>query len=195
MDLVNWVQYRHTHTHTHTHTYIYIYIYIHRYNNITYTHTHTHTYIYIYNSLNTLSIGKSCLVAPGVAVLPWATETVLSPLVGGWWGQGIARAFTRMMKEKKKNIYIYIRCPFWLYSLYPIRSDEVQLNLELLIHINTCSRMEINLWALFGQVFFFLKEDLNIWSLINLIALSELFLTPDWLDWRIYIYIYIYIYK
>ena len=35
-------------------------------------------YIYIYNSLNTLSSGKSCLVAPGVAVAPWATETVLS---------------------------------------------------------------------------------------------------------------------
>ena len=61
-------------------------------------------YIYIYNSLNTLSGAKSCLAAPGVAVLPWATETVLSPLVGSWWGQGIARAFTRCMM--KKNIYI-----------------------------------------------------------------------------------------
>ena len=29
--------------------------------------------------LNTLSGGKSCSVAPGVAVPPWATETVLSP--------------------------------------------------------------------------------------------------------------------
>ena len=45
--------------------YIYIYIYI-------------YIYVYIYNSLNTLSGGKSCLVAPGVAVPPWATETVLS---------------------------------------------------------------------------------------------------------------------
>ena len=61
-------------------------------------------YIYIYDSLNTLSGGKNCLVAPGVAVLPWATETVLSPLDGGWWGYGIAHAFTRcMMKIKKKK--------------------------------------------------------------------------------------------
>ena len=29
--------------------------------------------------LNILSGGKSCLVAPGVAVPPWATEAVLSP--------------------------------------------------------------------------------------------------------------------
>ena len=57
-------------------------------------------YIYIYNSFNTLFGGKSCLVAPGVAVPPWATETVLSPLVGGWWGQGIAHAFTRCMMKK-----------------------------------------------------------------------------------------------
>ena len=28
--------------------------------------------------------------------------------VGGWWGQGIARAFTRCMMKKKCNIYIYI---------------------------------------------------------------------------------------
>ena len=33
-------------------------------------------YIDIY-LLNTLSGGKSCLVVPGVAVRPWATETVL----------------------------------------------------------------------------------------------------------------------
>ena len=57
-------------------------------------------YLYIY-----MSGGKSFLVAPGVAVPSWATETVLSPLVGGWWGQGIARAFTRCMM---KYIYIYI---------------------------------------------------------------------------------------
>ena len=34
-------------------------------------------YRYIF-LLNTLSGGKSCLVVPGVVVLPWATETVLS---------------------------------------------------------------------------------------------------------------------
>ena len=38
------------------------------------------SYVYIgFFFLNTLSGGKSCLVAPGVAVPPWATETVLSP--------------------------------------------------------------------------------------------------------------------
>ena len=52
---------------------------------------------------NTLSGGKSCLIAPGVAVPPWTTETLLSPLVGGWWGQGIASAFTRCMMKKKKH--------------------------------------------------------------------------------------------
>ena len=36
-----------------------------------------------------------------LAVPPWATETVLSPLDGGWWGHGIARAFTRCMMKKK----------------------------------------------------------------------------------------------
>ena len=72
----------HTHTHKHTHTHIYIYIYID-----------------IYDSLNTLSGGKSCLVAPGVAVPPWAIETVLSLMDGGWWGHGIAHAFTRCMMK------------------------------------------------------------------------------------------------
>ena len=50
-----------------------------------------------------MSNGKSFLVALGVAVAPWATETVLSPLVGVRWGKGIARAFTRCMM---KNIYL-----------------------------------------------------------------------------------------
>ena len=64
---------------------------------------------YIYDSLNTLSGGKSCLVAPGVAVPPWATENcVITP---GW----------RLMKTwyrtcfhtlyDKKNIY------FWLNNI------------------------------------------------------------------------------
>ena len=60
-------------------------------------------YRYIF-LLNTLSGGKSCFVAPEVAVLPWGTETVLSPRVEGWWGQGIARAFTSCMMK----IYMYI---------------------------------------------------------------------------------------
>ena len=63
--------------------------------------SYIHIYIYIYIYLNTLSGGKSCLVAPGVAVPLWATETVLSLLVGDWWGQGITRAFTRCMMKKK----------------------------------------------------------------------------------------------
>ena len=58
----------------------------------------------IYNSFNTLFGRKSCLVAPGVAVPPWATETVILPLAGGWWGQGIARALTRCMMKKEKKI-------------------------------------------------------------------------------------------
>ena len=69
-------------------------------------------YIYIYIILlNTLSGGKSWLLAPAVAGLLWATETMWSPLVGGWWGQGIAHAFTCMMK-----IYIYIY--IYIYILY-----------------------------------------------------------------------------
>ena len=45
------------------------------------------SYVYIDIFLNTLSGGKSCSVAPGVAVPPWATETVLSP----WMAAGEAR--------------------------------------------------------------------------------------------------------
>ena len=52
--------------------------------------------------LNTLSGGKCCSVKLGVVVPPWATETVYSFPVGGWWEQGIARAFTRWMMKKKK---------------------------------------------------------------------------------------------
>ena len=81
-------------------------------------------YIYIY-SLNTLFGGKSCLVAPGVAVPPWASETVLSALVSGWWEQVITRDFTRRMMKK----YIYIlQSIFTVFSvrlsMYLIWSDE-----------------------------------------------------------------------
>ena len=69
--------------------------------------------MYTWRHNNTLSGGKRCLVMPGLAVPPWATETVLSPLDGGWWGHGIARAFTRCMMKKKFNakssLYIYIK--------------------------------------------------------------------------------------
>ena len=53
---------------------IYTYIYTRKINCIELIYI----YIYIF-LLNTLSGGKSCLVAPGVAIPPWATETVLSP--------------------------------------------------------------------------------------------------------------------
>ena len=39
-----------------------------------------------------------------------------------------------------------------------IRSEDVMLFLVLLIHINTHSRMEINLWSWLGRFLFFLKE-------------------------------------
>ena len=61
--------------------------------------------IYINNSFNTLSGGKSYLVVPGVAVPPWANETVIT-LVCSWWGQGVVCAFTNCMIKK----YIYIMC-------------------------------------------------------------------------------------
>ena len=57
--------------------------------------------------LNTLSGGKSGSVAPGVAVPPWATETVLSP----WMAADEARVshvLPHVVRWKKKNIYIYI---------------------------------------------------------------------------------------
>ena len=56
--------------------------------------------------LNTLSGGKSCSVAPGVAVPPWATETVLSPWMAAdearvshvlshvvWWKKNVYKTF------------------------------------------------------------------------------------------------------
>ena len=82
-----------------------------------YKDTMCRVYIYIY-IYNTLSGGKGCFVAPGVTVPPCATETVLSPLDGGWWGHGIARALTRcMIKKKRKNIYIYIFYTWYLWMI------------------------------------------------------------------------------
>ena len=53
-------------------TYSHIYTHILEYTHTqTHTHTHTHIYIYIYiYLLNTPTGGKSCLVAPGVALPP-----------------------------------------------------------------------------------------------------------------------------
>ena len=63
-------------------------------------------YRYIF-LLNTLSGGKSGSVAPGVAVAPWVTETVLSPWLAAdedrvshvlshvvWWKKNIANSWT-----------------------------------------------------------------------------------------------------
>ena len=61
--------------HIYTYIYTYIYIYIH-------TYMHTYIYVHIYIHIHTLSGGKSCLVAPGVAV-PRVITPVLSPLDGG----------------------------------------------------------------------------------------------------------------
>ena len=44
--------------------------------------------------LHTQFVGKSVGSATGGSVA-YASETVVSPLVGGWWGKDIARAFTR----------------------------------------------------------------------------------------------------
>ena len=64
------------------------------------------SYVYIDFFLNTLAGGKSCSVAPGVAVPPWATETVLSP----WMAADEARVSHVLphvvwWKKKKKIIY------------------------------------------------------------------------------------------
>ena len=60
-----------------------------------------HRYIFI---LNTLSGGKSCSVAPGVAVPPWATETVLSP----WLAADEARVSHVLSHVVWWKKYIYI---------------------------------------------------------------------------------------
>ena len=58
--------------------------------------------------LNTQSGVKSCLVAPGVAVPPWATETVLSPCLVADETETRTRFHTLYDEnsfEKKKNTY------------------------------------------------------------------------------------------
>ena len=54
-----------------------------------------HRYIFL---LNNLSGGKSCSVAPGVAVPPWATETVLS----AWLAADEARVLHVLSHVEKK---------------------------------------------------------------------------------------------
>ena len=161
----------------------------------------------MYNSLNTLSGGKSCLVAPGVAVPPWATETVLSPLVGGWWGQGIARAFTRCMMKKKticnKFVFdlsyvigqtsfmsIYISCgKLVLWSSYLCLKGSCvestytfflsfQLLLLLLGLYTSALYTTHSIWHLLLKGAVFFLNTVTIWGFSNFISL-KLF----WLVW------------
>ena len=103
-----------------------------------------------------LSGGKTCLVIPGVSALPWATQTVLSPLVGGWWGQGIACAFTRcIMKKKslyytKKNFFTLnkilnlLRLVCWIFLLF-LSSCQIyrtfHFSIYIFIYKYTCVRV------------------------------------------------------
>ena len=61
-------------------------------------------YRYIF-LLNTLSGVKSCLVAPGVAISPWAIETVLSP----WLAADEGRV-SHLLSHCMMKIYIYTYC-------------------------------------------------------------------------------------
>ena len=100
--------------------YIYIYIYISRFCigclfiiqkwrwtnvqcNLCFEVDLVYIYIYIY-LLNILSGSKSCLVTLGVAVPPWATETVLSPYLAADEGR-VSHVLSHVVWGK---IYIYI---------------------------------------------------------------------------------------
>ena len=70
-------------------------------------------YIDIYIFLNTLSGGKSCSVAPGVAVLPWATETVLSPWLAADEAR-VSHVLSHVVWWKKKKKYEYTTVYYFL---------------------------------------------------------------------------------
>ena len=95
--------------------YIYIYIYI------------EYRYIFL---LNTLSGGKSCLVAPGVAVPPWATETVLSPWLAAdedrvshvlshvvWWKKNV-RVIIKSWNYDFRLFNVSLQLIGWFYYLF-----------------------------------------------------------------------------
>ena len=65
-----------------------------------------HIYKYIF-LLNTLCSVKSCLVAPGVAEPPWATETVLSP-----WLTADEDRVSHVLSHVVWWIYIYMDANF-----------------------------------------------------------------------------------
>ena len=63
--------------------------------------------------LNTLSGGKSCLVAPGVALPPWATETVLSL----WLAADEVRYF-HTLYDGNISSSSFTRCMMEIYHLH-----------------------------------------------------------------------------
>ena len=75
-------------------------------------------------------------------------------------------------------IYIYIYIVIHRQTVLFYQNSSMWLYRLLWIYLH---------WGLY-------QEYLDIWNLNNLFVLTELFPTPDLLDWRIYIYIYIYIY-
>ena len=77
-------------------------------------------YRYIF-LLNTLSGGKSCLVAPGVAVPPWATETVLSPWLAADEVR-VSHVLSHVVWWKKSDSWIFLMIKIlWIYSRYNIK--------------------------------------------------------------------------
>ena len=93
-----------------TYSHIYTHILEHTYTNThtrarKHTHTHTHTHIYIYISFKYPDRWQKLLGSTRSGTTTWSYQNCMVTLVGVWWGQGIARVFTRCMM---KYIYIYI---------------------------------------------------------------------------------------
>ena len=72
--------------------------------------------------LNPLSGGKSCSVAPGVAVPSWATETVLSPWMAAdeaWVSHVLPHVVWWKKRKRKKICLLETECQFthwWITS-------------------------------------------------------------------------------
>ena len=97
-------------------------------------------YIYIYIIiLSTVSIGKSYLVASGVAVPTWSTETVLSSLVGGWWGQGNRTCF-HTLYDKNLRLSLH-ECLFFALTVSLIKAKcflKTGVFVCVILHILPC---------------------------------------------------------